>query len=433
MASIAWNRRMAAHLYRRAGFGGTTEELDRAVAEGLEATVERLVHPESVPNDQLESRLESLRLDLRTLQGIIRWWLTRMIFTARPLEERVTLLLHDHFATSIAKVQNPEWMLQQNGLLRRFALGDFAELTIEVARDPAMLVWLDNYLSRKQNPNENFGRELLELFLLGHGNYGEDDVMASTRAFTGWTISRQTRQFAFIDAFHDHGLKEFLGQIGDWNGDDIVRMACATEAHERFIARKVFEWFAYTGPEEDVVDRLATVYRTSGNSLRELVNAVLRDAEMYSARALWTKVKSPVEFVVSAARHLELRNDPTRLAIQYLAVLGQIPFFPPDVDGWPEGLTWINSGALLNRMNYANGAAGMAQAAVFTPGPGTSASELVDALLARLGEIEAHEHTRMLLGDYAAPDGTLPSGFNLQVKGRGLAHLILSLPESQMN
>ena len=434
MASVVWNRRLAAHLYRRAGFGGTPEELDRAVAEGLEATVERLIHPELVPNDALDQRLAALPIDLTKFPGIIRWWLTRMIFSARPLEERMTLFLHDHFATSFAKVSDPGAMLQQNELFRRFALGRFDELTIEVARDPAMLRWLDNFLSRKDNPNENFGRELLELFLLGHGNYSEDDVMAATRAFTGWTLSRQTRQFVFVDAFHDHGLKTFLGQVGDWNGDDVVKIACAQAAHGEFLARKLFEWFAYAGPDHGTVERLANAYRSGGNSLRDLVRAILTDPEMYSERAVWTKVKMPLDFVVSAARHLALTSDPTRLAGAYLPALGQIPFYPPDVDGWPEGLTWINSGALLNRMNYANGAAGMADPATLGPAPGqSSAAELVTRLLGILGEVEVSAHTRMLLERYVAPDGALPSGFELRVKGRGLAHLILSLPEWQMN
>lgn len=432
MASVVWNRRMAAHLYRRAGFGAAPEELDRAVADGLEATVERLIHPEAVRNDLLEQRLEALPVKLDSLQGIVRWWLTRMIFTERPLEERMTLFLHDHFATSFAKVTDSNAMLRQNELFRRFALGRFDLLTVEVARDPAMLRWLDNYLSRKEHPNENFGRELLELFLLGHGHYTEDDVMAATRAFTGWTLSRRTRQFVFVDAYHDHGSKNFLGQVGDWDGGDIVRIACASAAHGRFLARKLFEWFAYAAPDDAVVERLAEAYRSGGNSLRDLVRAILTDPEMYSERALWTKVKMPLDFVIAATRHLALRNDPSRLATQYLRNLGQLPFVPPDVDGWPEGLTWINSGALLNRMNFANGAAGMADATAFGPPP-ASAAELVTRLLSRLGEVEVSMHTRALLEQYVAPDGTLPSGFELQVKGRGLAHLIFSLPEWQMN
>ncbi|MGH9456518.1 MAG: DUF1800 domain-containing protein [Thermoanaerobaculia bacterium] len=428
---IDWNRRTAAHLYRRAGFGATTEELERAVAEGLEATVERLVDYEPVDNSALDRRLAGIDLD--TAIGIVRWWLTRMIFTARPLEERMTLFLHDHFATAIHKVREADWMLQQNQLLRRFAVGDFTELTIEISKDPAMLVWLDNYRSRKEHPNENYGRELLELFTLGHEAYTEDDVMAAARAFTGWTISRQTRRFVFADVFHDHGQKTFLGQTGDWNGDDIVRMACATESHAHFIAHKLFEYFAYVSPEESVVDELAHVYMQADTSLEALVRAILLSPEMYSEKAILTKVKSPVEYAVGVQRQLGIDRAATRYTVNVLAAQGQVPFNPPDVDGWPSGLAWINSGTLLGRMNFAAGAA-----AAFDPlrfagtEPIGSAGEMVDRWLDALGPLEVDAHTRMRLEEYLAAGSGL-SAATFTAKGQGLAHLILALPEWQLN
>ncbi len=432
MASSLWDRHTAAHLYRRAAFGATAEELDRAVGEGLEATVARLTDF-TIDNAALEQRLAALAFDLTTLGGLARWWITRMIFTARPLEERMTFFLHDHFATGLQKVADEGWMLQQNHLLRRFALGSFTELTIEISRDPAMLRWLDNFLSRKEQPNENYGRELLELFTLGHGNYTEEDVLSAARAFTGWTISRQTRQFAYVDAFHDHGAKTFLGKTGDWNGDDIVRMACATPEHARFLARKLFESFAYAPAEDDVVERLAAVYTDSGTSLRALVTAILTAPEMYSEHALWSRVKSPVEYAVAAARQLRIENDPSRPASVMLVGQGQVPFNPPDVDGWPEGLAWINSGTLLGRMNFAQALSASLDPRVIAGNERiATASEMVALWLDRLGPLEVDAETRAALEEYVeSGEGLSPQ--NQLARSRGLAHLVLSLPEWQMN
>ncbi|HSN69378.1 MAG TPA: DUF1800 domain-containing protein [Thermoanaerobaculia bacterium] len=432
MASISWNRESAAHLYRRAAFGATAEEIDRALAEGLDATVARLTDL-TIDNSALEQRLASLALDFETLGGIVRWWLTRMIFTARPLEERMAFFLHDHFATGFQKVNEADWMLQQNVLLRRFALGSFTELTIEISRDPAMLRWLDNFLSRKEQPNENYGRELLELFTLGHGNYTEQDVMSAARAFTGWTISRQTRQFVFVDGFHDHGQKTFLGKTGDWNGDDIVKMACATHEHAHFLARKLFEWFAYAPAEDDLVERLAMAYAESGTSLRALVTAILTSPEMYSERALWSRVKSPVEYAIAAARQLRIGGDPSRAAFGILAAQGQVLFNPPDVDGWPEGLAWINSGTILGRMNFAATMSAALDPAVLAGDARIgSAAQLVEVWLEKLGPLHVDAATRAKLEQYVESGGGLTPQ-NQVARSRGLAHLILSLPEWQMN
>ncbi|HVR43977.1 MAG TPA: DUF1800 domain-containing protein [Thermoanaerobaculia bacterium] len=434
MASIVWDRRAAAHLYRRAGFGATPEETDRAVDEGMEASVARLVDYESIDDSALEQRLARARIDPTTFVGILRWWLLRMMYTARPLEERMTFLLHDHFATSAFKVQDPGWMLQQNELLRRYALGDLTELTIEISRDPAMLVWLDNYLSRKEHPNENYGRELLELFLLGHGAYSEQDVMSATRAFTGWTISRRTRQFTFIDAIHDHGQKTFLGQTGDWNGDDVVRIACESDAHAHFMAHKMFESLAYANPDEHVIHQLAHVYHDSGTSMRELVRAILTSDAFYSDAAIWAKVKSPVDHAIASVRQLRIDGDPSRFAASILAYQGQVPFNPPDVDGWPSGLAWINSGTLLGRMNYAT--AVTAASDPFVIGAGATignAAEMVSVFLDRLGPIDVPHETRARLEGWVSPDGGLPGAGEYAATGRGLAHLILSLAEWQLN
>ena len=431
--AIAWDETRAAHLYRRAGFGATPEEIERALDEGLEATVDRLLDF-TVPNDALETRLEQSGVDLTAPGGILRWWAMRLFWTARPLEERMTLFLHDHFATAISKVGNPEAMLAQNQLLRRFALGNFTQLTIEISRDPAMLIWLDNVTNVKDHPNENYGRELLELFTLGAGNYTEDDVLAAAKAFTGWTLSRETRGFLFVDAKHDHSTKTFLGRSGDWNGDDVVEIACGEAAHARLMAEKLYFFFVHEHASEEVLERFAQVYRDGGTELAPLVRAILTSEEMYGDHVLWSKVKSPADHAVTAIRQLRVDDDRAlRTVANFLSAAGQTLFNPPDVAGWDGGMRWINSSSLLSRMNYGAGLLGWVDPVKFLGGATWStAAELVDVVLRRLGPLQVTETTRAALEAYVAPGGQLPAGTALTWRQRGLAQMVISLPEWQM-
>lgn len=432
MPAIPWTEREAAHLLRRAAWGGTAEEIGQAVRDGLEPTVRRLIDASSLPNDDLERRLEEANLDLTSNGGIIRWWILRMLYSVHPLEERMTLFLHDHFATSLSKVP-PEAMLAQNVLLRRFALGNFTELTIEISRDPAMLLWLDNFTSRREHPNENYARELLELFTLGHGNYSETDVLSSARAFTGWTLSRLTRGFVFRPEWHDDGDKEFLGRIGPWNGDDVVRIACGELAHGQLIARKLFSWFAYEDPDTDLVNRFATIYLDSGTELKVLVEAILTSPEMYSEPAFWSRVKSPVEYAVTAAHQLGLEGELSRVLLEPLFAQGQVPFAPPDVDGWPSGLSWINSATLLSRINLSYLLSRGVDPAAFLESSTVSAESIVDEALRRLGPLEVSAPVRDELIRYVEAPGSLPNSVGSTERQRGLIHLVLSLPGWEMN
>jgi uncharacterized protein (DUF1800 family) len=414
MTAIDWNEQTAAHLYRRAAFGATEDELQAAVGAGLDATVDLLLNYDAVPNDALDSRIASMKLDLLSRTGSVRMWLTRMMFTARPLQERMALFWHDHFATSVNKVYIGI-VLPQIELFRRLALGSFADLCVHVAKDPAMLTWLDNYTSRKEHPNENFGRELLELFTLGRGNYAESDVQAAARAFTGWTLDEAKLTFyTYRDDWHDHDPKTFLGETGDWNGEDIVRIICSRPAHARFMAAKLFAWFAYDDAEPEVIERLADIYLNSHTDVRELVRAILTAPEMYSPRAMGTKIKSPIDFVIMAARQLGLTTDVPD-AIDFLSVQGQVPYEPPNVAGWPGGRSWIGSSPLLGRM-------GFAERAVLDFAPGSDGAGIVDALLHRLGPLSVSAAVRQQLIDYVGGGARI----------RGLAQMILSLPESQM-
>ena len=431
--AIAWDRARAAHLYRRAAFGATPADLERALDEGLEATVDRLLDLD-VPNDALDARLAAQTdLDLTRLGGILRWWTIRLVWSARPLEERMTLFLHDHFATAISKVGQPGPMLEQNELLRRHALGNFSTLTTDVARDVAMLIWLDNRTNVKDHPNENFGRELLELFLLGHGNYSEEDVASAAKAFTGWTISRQTRRFVFVDRLHDHSQKTFLGRTGDWDGEDIVRMACGEEAHARFLAEKLYHFFVHEHAEESVLARFANVYRDAGTELKPLLRAILTSEEMYSDHVMWSKVKSPADHAITALRQLAIDDDrAARVAGTAMSAEGQTLFNPPDVAGWDGGMQWINSASLLTRMNFGAPLLSVFDPARFLEGASWStAAELVDVYLDRLGPLDVPATTRAALEDYVAPGGALPSGSTLTWRMRGLAQMVISLPEWQ--
>ena len=433
MSPIAWNEENAAHLLRRASFGGNGAEVDQAVRDGLDLAVDKLLNYESIPTSALDARIASYNLDLTTTAGIAMWWVFRMVYSPRPLEERMTLFLHDHFATAISKVKSQPLMLAQNNLLRKYATGKFVDLTIDISKDVAMLIWLDNYTSRKEHPNENYGRELLELFTLGQGNYSEPDVQSAAKAFTGWTFKNQDKTFFFNDNFHDHSQKDFLGRMGDWNGDDIVRIATGEFAHGRLIASKVFSYFAYENPEQNVIDAFATIYLNSGTSLKALIEAILKSPEMYSTEALWSKVKSPADHTIIAARQLLLDTDKVgRLSYNAMSLEGMTLFNPPDVSGWDGGMAWISAGALLTRMNTGGSLAFYFDPTAFVAGQTfANPGQMVDFFLRRLGPLQLSAAARDRLIQYVAPTGTLPGGNALITKQRGLAHMILSLPEWQ--
>lgn len=415
-----WSEERAAHLLRRAAFGGTPEEIAQAARDGCHATVSKLIG--SIEGSMSIDRGARSPDSFSALQ---RWWVERMLRTRRPLEERMTFFWHDHFATSIVAVRHPSLMLQQNELFRRHAFGNLRSLTVAVARDPAMLLWLDNYLSRKEQPNENFGRELLELLLLGIGNYGEDDVRAAVRAFTGWTLSGDgpDASFVFDQAAHDGGAKTFLAQRGDWSGDDIVRIACHRPAHARFVAGKLFAYFAYDEPEPEVVERLAKVYLDHDTEIRPLVEAILTSPEMYSTRALWTAVKSPLDAALIACRQLLADVDAGRVA-ESLDAQGLVLFNPPDIAGWKSGMRWISSWSLLSRLRFAALVAAHCDPSRITGGSDAQTpAAVVDLYLRRLGPLPVAPATRRALTDYLAAGGSQ----------RGLIRLILSSPEWQLN
>lgn len=427
--SIAWNEENASHLLRRAAFGGTADEIRRAVDDGLQAAVDRLVLYQYSPNDALAARISADMFYLESdgkLSDLARWFLVHMIFSARPLQERMTLLWHDHFATLYSKVLHIGWLKTENETIRGNALGTFRNLITAVAKDNAMEFFLDQWISTRTSPNENWGREFLELFTMGVGHYAEADVKAAVMAFTGWSIDGSTSTFVFNADQHDYSSKTFLGRTGPWDGDDAIRIVCSEFAHGQRIAGKVFSYFAYDNAEQDVIDRFAKIYLDNDTNLSALVRAVLMSDEMYSAKALWSKVKSPIDHVVMATRQLLLKDDVPN-AFQYLTQGGQTPFEPPDVSGWQGGINWISPGALLNRMNFADAVTRRFDPLSFTQGETIqSADDLVNLYLRRLGPLSIPASTRATLLQYAG------TGQASMTRQRGLARMIISLPEWQM-
>lgn len=447
-----WAREDAAHLLRRAGFGAAPKDVDRAVRRGRKGTVRDLLSFRATGTYFKDEEADQW--------GATRWWLRRMLDTKSPLQEKLVLFWHGHFATAISKVENAPMMARQNGLLRRHAAGSFRDLVHGISRDPAMLWWLDNHYNVKDHPNENFARELMELFTLGirdpdgNANYTEQDVREAARAFTGWSFSEG--KFAFYEGDHDFGVKTVLGLTGDLDGGDVVEHLVVRRSCAQFVATKLWEFFAHPDPDRDVVERLADVYLRRGTEIRPVLEAMFQEDAFYSARAKSERVSSPVEFVVGTLRTLGTRTDEESLTWR-LSQMGQELFNPPNVAGWPGGLSWLNSVTRLNRMGFTWDAlihegkdadfetdvsrvlAGLSKKA--------TAAQVVDHVLTTLGPVQASAATRAELTTYleTAPDGS-PQPFVrgdlgskdeerrdlATAKLRGLVGLVLTLPEAYL-
>jgi uncharacterized protein (DUF1800 family) len=361
-AKDPWDLRKVAHLHRRAGFGTTWSELQRDLKAGPEESADRLLKPRT-PTDEEKSALDALRqglLESGDGERLKAWWLYRILWDADPLQEKLTLFWHGHFATSNRKVQSIALMLQQNELLRKHALGDFAALVTDMVTDPAMLIWLDGAGSKKQKPNENFARELMELFTLGIGNYTEKDIREAARAFTGWLRVNQNfgqkPTFRFDPTQTDDGQKTFLKQTGAWKPADIVRIILEQPACAEFLCRKLYRFFISEAkePAADLIKPLAEVLRKHKYSIREVVNVILRSRHFYSPAAQRQRIKCPIEYSAGMLRVLDVPRDDVRILALVVACdrQGQELFAPPNVKGWDGGRTWINSTTVLERSNW---------------------------------------------------------------------------------
>ena len=359
----------ARHLLARSGFAPTASELDlfaqlsrqQAVDRILSATLtEARVAPpawvlEPLPPRQevqamtQEQRRKFVRETLRKGFELRAWWYQEMLQTSSPLTERMTLFWHNHFVSSLEKVKGPQLMYRQNILLRRYALGNFGELLHAVGRDPAMVVYLDSASNRRGQPNENFARELMELFTLGVGHYTEQDVKEAARAFTGWSLDRTTYAFRFYPFLHDGGEKTVLGRSGNLDGDDLLDVLLAQPATAEFVVTKLWREFVSPQPAATEVKRLAGIFRASHYEIKPVLRALLLSDAFYAKENRAALIKSPVELLVGTARQFHIEGLDPRLYALAGRQLGQDIFAPPNVKGWPGGEDRINSTSLLGR------------------------------------------------------------------------------------
>jgi uncharacterized protein (DUF1800 family) len=434
-----WNLRRVVHLHRRAGFAATWPELQRDLADGPHAAVDRLLagkaYQTAVPDDfEATSRLLA---DAAVASGNINrlkaWWLYRMIFSPDPLGERLTLLWHNHFATSQRKVQDVALMRGQNDLFRQFARAPFGELLAQVVKDPAVLIWLDADSNRRQHPNENLARELMELFTLGEGNYSENDVKEAARTLTGWTV--KGREFREAAAYHDDGDKEIFGRRGNLHGDDLVAALLEQPATSRRLAGRVCQMLMGESViEEAAIDELAVGLREQKLKLAWAVETVLRSASFFADNNIGNRVLAPTEYLVGAVRALEALDPPpsTIVLAEWAAALGQDLFEPPNVFGWAGGRSWINSRWLIARANFAQRLAEGALQSKLTPPDWPALARRHDC--GENAEQFGAFLSRMLLnGDGAEISGVVKdaSGLTVENAGRQVA-AVLGSPRAQL-
>ena len=349
----AWNRKWAAHLYRRAGFGAAPAEIDAALAAGLPKTLDKLLAGEPDAADRLELLTETGKY-YADMPSLRTWWLYAMLEGGHPLREKLTLFWHNHFATSYAKVRSTKLMFEQNVLIRTNALALFPKFLLDVSKDTAMLVWLDSNRNVKGAPNENFAREVMELFSLGVGNYTEKDIQEAARALTGWHHDTEVTKFELNRDLHDAGQKTIFGKTGKFSGQDVISLCCQQEACPKFLVGKLYTFFvSETAPPKGLLDPLAAQFRKSSFSIAAVVKTMLSSRLFFSEHAYRKRVKWPIECALGAVRAAVPDRVPLSDVIDPLSKMGQALFAPPNVKGWRTGTDWLNSATLLARNNFA--------------------------------------------------------------------------------
>jgi uncharacterized protein (DUF1800 family) len=352
----SWDLRRVVHLHRRAGFATTWNELQRDLKDGPARSIDRLLQGqtrEGVP-DNFRTVAETLGERAADPASLKAWWVYRMYWGPDPLGERLTLLWHNHFATSNEKVNDLAVMRRQNELFRQHGRGPFGALLKAVVHDPALLIWLDAPANRKGQPNENLGRELMELFTLGIGHYTETDVKEAARALTGWKIAQGAFREWFPD--HDDGEKTLLGHKGRWKGDDLVRILLEHPATSRRLAWRICEWLmGEQGVDAAALEALAAGLRKHDLNIGWAIETVLRSRAFFAEANLGTRVLGPVEFLVGVSRALESFDPPPSSLVlgEWAARLAQDLFYPPNVGGWKGGREWLTSQAIIGRANFA--------------------------------------------------------------------------------
>ena len=421
--ALSSERVRVAHLLRRSGFGATKAELDHFAAMGQTAATEAILNYSKTSNAALESQLPTIDLGgtpQPTAAAIQAWWLQRMAQSARPLEEKMTLFWHGLLTSGLDKA-GPAQLFTQNQLFRGMALGNFDDLLKAVSKDPAMMVYLDTETNRKGKPNENYARELMELFTTGIGHYSEDDVRESARSFTGWTLQggkqlRYTTASQLVPRLHDAGVKTFMGKTGTFTGDDIVEMLVPLRATAVRLSTRLFSFFAYPNPDQEIVNHLADTFQKAHYNVGAVVRQIFTMDAFYSDQAYRALVKSPAELVAQTLKATGANARGYTAAAAAMAPMGQVLFYPPNVAGWPGGSSWINSSTLLNRINFANAAAQWSQASMTAQTLAQLSDTLVDA--------NVSPTTRDGLEAFAAAHSADQAG---------LLFMVLATPEFQLN
>ncbi|HAT22860.1 MAG: DUF1800 domain-containing protein [Chloroflexota bacterium] len=435
------NRALAAHLSRRAGFGATPGELDSYCDIEYEQLVEELIN--KVDSSHISDHLIFRRhVDLHTMQGHnAAYWAYRMISTDNPFVEKIALFWHGVFATAENKLNNIGSLTNQVDMFRRHGLGKYDDLLIELSRDPAMLIWLDNHTNHKDSINENYGREILELFSMGVGNYTEEDIKECARAFTGWTVKngeylsmmavkdsiwpygRILWHHEYRDSDHDSGKKKFLGENSNFNGDGVVGVICRQQATANFIARHLYNFFvadevpvpqwSSTPPKDpEAVDVLANAYMEYDHDIRSIMRVLFNSDFFKNSR--FKRVKSPAELIIGTLRNTGEYQVPEGgetgiyTVMEESGYMGQKLLDPPSVEGWHTGEEWITSGSLVDRVNFAtshigdDSKPGVKNLISRVNGEYKQPIELVNACLEVLGGVEIEPDTYQKLEEVAS-------------------------------
>jgi uncharacterized protein (DUF1800 family) len=440
-----FDRRKAAHLLRRAGFGASPAQIEQAVEQGLEAAVESLFADDAEQEDEFRRVYESVAgslLNVGELGPAQAWWAHRLLKTRAPLVEKLTLFWHGHFASSNFKVDNGHLMRLQIDTLRRLARGNFRDLTSAVARDPAMLVYLDGESYTKDHPNENFARELMELFTCGIGNYTEADVLEAARAFSGW--HRDGDQFVFRPEQHDADRKQFLGKAGRFDGQDIIDILMQHPATPRFIAAKLLRFFAVGEPSPDAVTAAAGLLDATQLDIKWFLRELFLSDYFYSDACYRRRIASPAEYVIGTLRTLGARVQAAELA-EWMSGMGQVLLAPPNVKGWDGEQKWINSSTWPVRLGFAQFVSELNSEIPY--GPNLPLADIVppdmsdpDQVVDRLADVlmqgDLPAEVRSELGQFLV---TTDDGANAELfrneqefradKTRGALAIILGLPE----
>ena len=450
-----FDRVKAAHLLNRAGFGGTDEEVRKVMNLGPMDAVEWLFEfPDASAEEQNKSdvpdlsAIQTLGANFRELRRQIQskppeqrkelqkqiqmanreafiatfgWWMKRMAHGPHPLQEKLTLFWHGHFTTSFREERMSMLLWEQNELLRKMAAGNFRRLLHAISRDPAMLDYLNNNQNRKGHPNENYAREVMELFTLGIGNYTEQDIKEGARAFTGWM--HDGTQFFFNARQHDAGVKHFLGHSGNLNGDQVLNIILDHPACAKFISSELFEFFVDPKPPKEVVESMAAMLRETNYDLRPVLKTMFRSKAFYSQQAIGVQIKSPVQLVAGTARMLEIDMPQPQMMFNLLTLMGQVPLMPPNVKGWPGGHQWINSSTLFMRYNTG---VRLAQGKLGFDDLPDEPEKAVDSMIDRLIQRPIESEKRQVL-----VDGFKSRKVSEQAV-REVVQLIVSMPEYQL-